>query len=121
MNGVDKADQLIACHWLNLQCPPVWMPVWFHCLDAVCVNSCIACTQMEWRPARSNTRSQHKEYTMEFIKAVIAKGKMFEIRATRQRILASWPIRLHQTSGAEQAPKIQLCLTADCLETQEIT
>ena len=87
MNGVDKADQLTAYYCPNLQCRCVWMPIWFHCLDAIRVNSHIACSQLGWRPARQNTRSQHKECTMEFIKAIIAKAKTFEMRATRQQIL----------------------------------
>ena len=60
------------------------MPIWFHFLDAIHVNSCIACAQMGWRPARSNTRSQHKKCTIEFVWEIIANGKTVKMRETWQ-------------------------------------
>ena len=87
MCGVNKADQLIAyCH-PNPRCRRNWMPIWFHCLDVVQVNSHIVCDHLGWKSQRPNSSSKHKEHCVDFIKALIAKGKTFEMRATLQRIL----------------------------------
>ena len=58
---------------------------------------------------------------MEFIKAIMAKDKTFETRATQQWIFGHLANPSPPKSTAEQAPKILLCLITDCLETQEIT
>jgi hypothetical protein len=88
MNGVDKADQLISYFRPNLRCRRTWMPMFFHGLDIIRVNSYIACRELGWKSARrQHIKKQHKEYTKEFIQALMTKGKTMETQATRARLL----------------------------------
>jgi len=41
MGGVDKADQLISYYKPRIRCRRIWMPLFFHCLDVIRVNSYI--------------------------------------------------------------------------------
>ena len=66
------------------------MPLFFHGLDIVCINSFIVCQQLGWKPSRSATsKSQHKEHTRDFIQASIAKGETHEMRAMRHTVIGS--------------------------------
>jgi len=87
MNGVDKADQLIAYYRTKLRCRRVWMPMFFHGLDIIRVNSYAACKGLGWEPVKQ--KDAHKEFTVGLIQALVAKGKTYEMRQTRNRLLGA--------------------------------
>ena len=88
MCGVDKADQLIAYYRPKIRCRRTWMPLFFHGLDVIRINSYIACSKLGWKPSTNlDGKSQHKEYTRDMINALVAKGKTYEMRQTRNRLL----------------------------------
>ena len=90
MLGVDKIDQLIAYYRPNLRCRRTWMPMFFHGLDVVRVNSYIACRELGWKShKRTDANKQHKEYLQEFIQALITKGKTMEVQAIRAHLLVA--------------------------------
>jgi hypothetical protein len=92
MCGVDKADQLIAYYRPNLRCRRTWMPLFFHGLDVVRVNSFIACRELGWKSSSNqDPGKQHKEFLKDWIQALIKKGKTMEVQRTRARMLGVAP------------------------------
>ena len=91
MNGVDKADQLVAHCRPNLRCRRVWLPMFFHCLDIVRINTCIAAMALGWKTTRGANTSHacHKECVGAFSQALIDKAKVCETRLTRTRVLGA--------------------------------
>lgn len=81
MLGVDKADQLIAYYRPNVRCRRNWMPLLFHGLDVVRINSYIAITAFGW----GGKQKSHKHFVSEFVKALMARAVAFETRRTRRR------------------------------------
>jgi hypothetical protein len=46
------------------------------------------CNELGWKPtSMTNEKTKHKEYTRDLIQALISKGKTYEMRATRVRLL----------------------------------
>lgn len=88
MNGVDLSDQLIAYYRPNLRCRRIWMPMFFHCLDVVRVNSYIAAKQLGWT-CRGDAKKMHKEFVVEWIQSMLKKAITLEVRATRRQLLLS--------------------------------
>lgn len=82
MGGVDKADQLIAYYRPDLRCRRVWMPIMFHVLDCMRTNSYAACKA-------SGYKESHKDFTMEWCKALSNRAKAETVRETRQRRTAA--------------------------------
>ena len=86
MLGVDKADQLIAYYRPKLRCRRTWMPLLFHALDVVRVNSYIAAVKCGYKgKLHSDNKSVHKEYTVAFVRALLARATTCEIRISRRR------------------------------------
>ena len=77
MGGVDKADQLIAYYRPDLRCRRVWVPIMFHVLDCIRANAYIACHAKGYK-------GSHKDFTMDWIKALLARAKAEDVRDTRQ-------------------------------------
>ena len=72
MGGVDKADQLIAYYRPDVRCRRTWMPLMFHMLDCMRVNSYVACKNMGYK-------GTHKEFTMEWCEALFARAKAEDV------------------------------------------
>lgn len=79
MGGVDKADQLIASYRHKLQCRRTWMPIFFHCLDVIRVNSYII--------AKTRDSSlTHKAFLINWISALNQRAEFEAYKATRSAL-----------------------------------
>eukprot|EP00977_Amphora_coffeiformis_P020066 scaffold7821_cov107-Amphora_coffeaeformis.AAC.3 len=84
MLGVDKADQLIAYYRQNLRCRRTWLPFLFYALDVARIISYIACYKLGWNFNSRRGSSIHKDFLVEFVKALLARATTFETRCTRR-------------------------------------
>ena len=89
MNGVDKADQLIAYYRPSIRCRRTWMPLMFHTLDISRVNATIAAVKLGYKSTNGN--EIHKSFIMDYIKALLARATSFEVRSTRRRLAINTP------------------------------
>ena len=78
MNGVDKADQLIAYYRPKVRCRRTWMPIMFHCLDVIRINSYIIVKEL------GRTNISHKEYIHGMVDALLARATADETAMTRR-------------------------------------
>ena len=91
MLGVDKADQFIAYYRPNLRCRRTWLPLLFHGLDFIRLNSYVACRELGWQSDGRTGRSVHKVFVGGMVKALLARATTYEVRNTRRRLLMNTP------------------------------
>ena len=82
MNGVDKADQLISYYRPKLRCRRIWMPIMFHCLDLIRINSYIIVNSL-------GDGIQQKKYLKEMIEVLLARAMAEETHMTRLKSTSS--------------------------------
>ena len=78
MNGVDKADQLIAYYRPRVRCRRTWMPIMFHCLDVLRINSYIIVKSL------NDANLTHKDYIHGMVDALLARATAEETAMTRR-------------------------------------
>ena len=81
MGGVDKADQLIAYYKPRIRCRRVWMPLFFHCLDVIRLNSYIIAKH------KKQTTTQ-KQWVLDVIKQLNQRADYEEYQFTRRQAAA---------------------------------
>ena len=78
---MDKSDQLISYYRPKLRCRRVWMPVMFHCLDLIRVNSYIIYNSLSQRPEKE---SEHKKFTCDLVTALLGRAASLQYPRTRK-------------------------------------
>lgn len=92
MGGVDRADQLIQSYRHKLQCRRTWMPIFFHCLDIIRINS--------YTIAKSKDASlTHKSFVLDWITAINQRAE-FEAYIRTRRTVANF----HSPPGKTKNP-----------------
>ena len=74
MLGCDLCDQMIAYYRAKVRCQRTWMPIMFHCLDVLCVNSYVLYQQALLADDRVTNKSRivdHKTFTKTLIDSLI--------------------------------------------------
>jgi len=73
MNGVDKADQMIAYYAASLRCRRTWLPMFFQCLHVMRVNAWIL-----FRHVGVEKPDSHKDFVMEFAFELMSRGEKID-------------------------------------------
>lgn len=76
MNGVDRADQLVAAYAMNHKCRRTWLPLLLYCINIARINSYICHREL-------GGEQSHLQFTMAFSKAFW--DRRMDVLVTRKR------------------------------------
>ena len=107
MLGVDKSDQLVAYYRPNLRCRRTWMPIMFHYMDIMRVNSFVIYNKLN-----PNDMMKHKNFIMSLVEALLGRASGLQYCNTRlskgKSPLRSTNKRLRMSSMAPSLPGSRL-------------
>ena len=94
MNGVDVADQLIAYYRTKFCCRRTWMPIMFHSLDILRVNSYLFWLANEkahnpdWK-LRKGSHDKHEQFIVGCVKSLMNRAKNIRCGINENRTVRS--------------------------------